>query len=129
MKLKFRGQSEMFANTKRYSAAFPNRLGQSIYRQLNIDVKEMKKRTPVLSGDLRDSEHVTEPEIQGQVVKCSVVCGVTDAGEDLLYARKQHFDLELNHPNGGQAYFMTSVLNESSPHMAERIAQDMRDHK
>ena len=126
MKLKFRGQHEMFANTKRYSKEFPERLGRAMKAELDIEVKEMQARTPVDTGDLRDSIHATEPEIQGQAVKCSVVAGTTADGVELLYSQIQHEDLELNHPNGGQARFISSVLYESAPHIGERIAERMK---
>jgi hypothetical protein len=98
---------------------FPREAARAEKAEMNIEKKESMKRTPVEEGDLRDSHVVQEPVISRGIIRCDITVG----NENVDYAYEQHEDLDLNHPNGGQAKFLESTLLESAPHMAGRLAK------
>lgn len=99
----------------------PQRLGAAMRAEAEIEMTEAKKRTPVKTGALRGSGHVTGPEIQGNEITVLYQFG----GPSAPYAVEIHENLEMFHPHG-QAKFLESVILESAPYMAERIAQRVR---
>lgn len=97
---------------------FPERVADAALAEARIELKEAQRRTPVDTGALRASGAVV------QTVEKSTI--QTDIVFDTPYAIFVHEDLEANHPNGGQAKFLESVLRESAPYMAERLARRLR---
>ena len=71
---------------------------------------------------LRDAERVEGPAFRGKTVSVQIAAG----GADVPYAIYVHEDLEAHH-SVGQAKFIESVLNESAPHMAERLAARLKE--
>lgn len=74
-------------------------------------------RTPIETGDLRSSITVVpanERDLTAEVVT------------RLPYAAKQHEDLTLRHPNGGQAKFLESALIDTADEVAAIIATRLR---
>ena len=92
-------------------------IGPALYAEAEIDMTEAKVRTPVYTGALRASGHVTPPLGQGLNVSVSLIFG----GPGTEYAVPVHENMEAFHPTG-QAKFLESVLLESAPHLAERVA-------
>jgi hypothetical protein len=89
--------------------------------EMGIELKEVQRRTPVLTGKLRDSEHLEGPTFEGARelrIRIIIVCG----GPDIPYAWHVHEDLEAFH-RVGQAKFLESVLRESSQYISARIAR------
>jgi hypothetical protein len=82
------------------------------------EMTEMKKRTPVDTGELRDSGFEVEPVFVGDQVQGGL-------GFDAPHALFVHEDLEAQHSNG-QAKFMESVLNESRPYFADRVGEHVK---
>jgi hypothetical protein len=120
--LKVRGWDRMRGNLKDFRDKFPERMAEAQLEEARIELKEAKRRTPVDTGDLRRSGAIAQTIKKtraGTMVS-------TDIFFDMPYAIFVHEDLEANHPNGGQAKFLESVLNESAPHMAERLARRLR---
>lgn len=123
MAFKWNNKAELIGNMQRHAKAFPERLGAAIYQEAEIDATECKQRTPVDTGALRASIHVEGPEYHGKNVSCAIVAG---GGITSDYAIVQHEDLEFFHPVG-QARFISSVLEESAPHMGPRIAERLQE--
>ena len=113
--------------------------------EAEIEMTEAKRRTPVDTGALKGSGHVTGPDEQvgsgapaqgrnakGQFTSKGSTRGfggqrtwaVTLAfgGPAAPYALEVHENLEAYHPRG-QAKYLESVILESAPHMAQRIAR------
>lgn len=98
--------------------------GKALYQEAKIEEKESRARTPVKRGVLRASHITTEPDYSGEggtVVSVAIKVG----GPSIEYAEVVHENLEAYHPNG-QAKFLESTLNESAPHMGERLAARLR---
>ncbi len=111
------GVSELKNKLKQIAAKFPDRVAAALYTEAQIEMTESKRRCPVDTGTLRASGFVARPERNGR--RISVTLSYGGAAKD--YAIYVHENLEAHH-DVGQAKFLESVLNESAPHMAARIA-------
>jgi len=87
------------------------------YQEMEIDMATMKERTPVDTATLRNSGFVMLPSISGK--DASVTLGF--GGPSVGYAVPVH-ENTTSHHEVGQAKYMESVLLESEPHLANRIA-------
>lgn len=98
---------------------------------------EAVERAPVDTGNLRGSGYV---ELDGQriargtkggdcVVTGSVPGEATHAkiGFDAPYAADQHEQVHLNHPRGGRAKYLESVLVEEQGRILNTVAGKMRE--
>lgn len=112
------GVNAMKAKISAFARGFPDEVGRAQYIETEIDATECKRRTPVDKGHLRGSIHVTGPEQEGNRIITEIVAG----GVAAPYAIYVHEDLEAFHDDG-EAKFIESVVFESRPHMAERIAR------
>lgn len=119
----------MLSNIERIAAKFPDRVPALLYQEGQIEMTEAKRRTPVWNparpvppghtpGALRASGQVHEPERKGRQVSVALTFG----NEFVDYAIYVHEDLEAFHATG-QAKFLESTLNESAPHMDQRLAR------
>lgn len=118
MGLKLTGVEAVRANLRRLAERFPDEIARAMYQEAQIEMTEAKRRTPFDTGALRSSGHVIEPERRGNNVTVRLVFG----GAASAYAIYVHEDLEAFHPHG-QAKFLESVIKESVPYMAQRIAK------
>lgn len=92
---------------------------KALREEAEIEMTEAKRRTPVRFGDLRRSGHVTGPtRDSGWAVVMAF------GGQAAPYAVHVHENLEAFH-RVGQAKFLESVLLESAPYLAERVARRM----
>jgi len=83
-------------------------------------VEQMKARTPVKTGKLRDSERLkVMVSSKKEDIRISLLAG----GPDAPYAALIHNDTKLRHPNGGQSKFMESVILEAVPTAARDLAE------
>jgi len=87
------------------------------YQEMEVEMAEMKERTPVDTGVLRNSGFVMLPSISGHEAAITLGFG----GPSVGYAVPVHENTESFHAVG-QAKYMESVLLESEPHLAKRIA-------
>lgn len=110
-----KGDLEMNRKLRAMAKKAPLQFAFAAYEEMVIERNEMEQRTPVATGNLRDSLTVSQPVIRGNDILVSVYT-------DVDYAPMVHEDLEAHH-DVGEAKFMESVLRESQPHMAERIAK------
>lgn len=118
MSVTLRGREEMISRIKRVARRFPDRVLGALRVEAEIEMTESKRRVPVEHGTLRASGFV-EVERRGNQMGATLSYG--GAAED--YAIVQHERLDYLHPRGGQAKYLESVLNESQPYMAARIAR------
>jgi hypothetical protein len=130
-----KGASEMIAKVRLVAKAQPNRVGAALYLEGQIEMTESKRRCPVsptaaqfkamgrtmpkglVPGTLRASGQVAEPEYQGNNISVTLSYG----GAAIDYAIVQHERLDYHHTTG-QAKYLESVINESRPFMAARLA-------
>lgn len=127
----------MVSTLKQIAAKFPDTVAAALYKEAQIEVTEMKKRTPVDTrpnasyphqraphpGQLRRSIHTEHPERRGKTISITI-----STGKEAPYAVFVHEDPDAFHPVG-QWKFMESVLRESRPHMASRIAARVNFNK
>ncbi len=119
LKVDLQGVKQVAAKLRTLSTMFPDRVALALRQEAEIEMTEAKRRTPVDTGKLRASGRVEQPQGFGRQISVKLVFG-TD------YAVYVHENLEANHPNGGEAKFLESTLNESAPYMAERIARRVK---
>jgi hypothetical protein len=116
-----KGAAEMRERLKGLRGRFPGDVARALYQETQVEATEVKKRTPVDKGPLRASEHVVGPMRQGNRIWTLIVCGGTAAP----YAVYVHENLEALH-KVGQAKFLESVILESRPYIAARVAKRVR---
>ena len=97
---------------------FPDEVKRALYVETEIEVKEVKRRTPVDTGNLRASIHQVGPTREGRRVFTKIVAGGTAAP----YAIYVHEDPDAFH-KVGQWKYLESVILESRPFLAQRIAK------
>jgi hypothetical protein len=93
---------------------------RAVYEFGETEMREMKRRVPVDTGTLKNSGFVLKPVRDGMNVRLELGFG----GQADAYAIYVHEDLEAFH-KVGEAKFVESVLNESAPHFAARVARAM----
>lgn len=123
-----RSAAEMVARIKKFKEKFPQVVMQAMRVEAEIEATEVRKRTPVYTGPtgpgkpipglLRGSVRVEGPVREGNAITVYIVAG--GAAED--YAIPQHENLDYFH-EVGQAKYIESVIMESRPYMAARIAK------
>ncbi len=112
------GVKALVANLTGIAAATPKNIAAALYREAQIEMTESKKRVPVDTGALRASGVVQKPVFDGKNISVTLGYG----GPSVDYAFKVHEDLQAFH-KVGQAKYLESVILESAPHLAERIAK------
>lgn len=113
-----KGGASFKNNVKRFGVKFPDEVGRALYIETEIELKEVKRRTPVDTGELRASEHVVGPTRKFRTIFTEIVAG----GPAAPYAIYVHEDEFAIH-KVGQWKFIESVILESRPFMAERVAK------
>lgn len=123
MPLKFNGLDAMRDKLKEIATKTPDRIKKALYQEAQIEMTEAKRRTPVDTGTLRASGTVHEPTQEGDRISVLLSFGGAASG----YAIYVHENLTAFHKTGS-AKFLESVLNESRPYIAQRIAARMKDN-
>lgn len=113
-----RGAAAMLAKIQRVKKLFPDHVATALRQEMEIEATEVRRRTPVDTGELRGSVQVVGPARQGSRLYVMIVAGGTAAP----YAIYVHEDLEAFH-KVGQAKFLESVILESRPYMLQRLAR------
>ena len=107
---------------------------RALFEEAKIELAEMKRRTPVwnparpvpkghIPGSLRQSGRLEDLTTEAPFEVSFVFGGYRDVD----YALWVHEDLEAHHAIG-EAKFITSVLNESRPFMARRLADRIKSY-
>lgn len=112
------GVDQMRRRLQTLARRMPDVVGRALYQEAEIEATEAKRRTPVDTGALRGTIHVTPPTHSRSGISVTIAAG----GPAAPYAAAVHEDLEAFH-KVGQAKYIESVLNESGPYMASRIAR------
>lgn len=121
---KYVGADAMMKRLKQLQEQLPDRFGIALRQEAEVEATECKKNCPVDTGTLRASIHVEGPFREGRKISCNIVTG--GAAQD--YAMIVHEDLDALHKVGGAKY-IEGTLNDSAPHMAERIAARIESNK
>jgi hypothetical protein len=97
----------------------PAALAAALYQEAEAVMARSKQEfVPVDTGTLRASGYVEPPALTDGGILVTLGYG----GAAAAYALKQHEDLALHHPNGGQAKYLETPLNEAATGMADRVA-------
>jgi hypothetical protein len=119
---KLRGHVEFARKLQNIARKFPIQVGNALFEELDtVEKPESMARTPIQTGDLRDSHKTRGPVIRRNYIKCWIEVG----GGRVDYAIRVHEDLEAFHP-AGQAKFLESTLRESSPFILRRVANRVK---
>lgn len=118
MPFKLRGIQESQLKLKQYEQRLRAATLEGVEEFQKIELQEMKRRTPVDTGELRESGHYDKPKSEGNRITAVFRF-------DAPYAMFVHEDLEAHHDNG-EAKFMESVLQESAPYFSERVSEYVR---
>lgn len=118
------GGDAMRAKLKRIAERFPDEVARALYMETQVEATEVKKRTPVDEGTLRASVHVIGPVREGRKIYTLIAAG----GPSAPYAIFVHEDLAAFH-KVGEAKFIESVILESRPYLAARVAKRIELNK
>lgn len=121
MSVELKGMADVKRRLAALTKSFPEEAGRALRAEAEIEMTEAKKRTPVLTGALRASGHVTGPQARLPFSRAPIEVKLAFGGPAAPYALFVHENLEAFHAVG-QAKYLESVLNESAPHMPARIA-------
>jgi hypothetical protein len=108
----------MQAKLKRLQERFPDMVTAALFQETEVEVKEVKRRTPVDTGTLRNTVRQVGPRKEGRKIITFIAAG----GPAAPYAIYVHEDLDVFH-KVGQAKFIESVIMESRPYLAARVAR------
>jgi len=117
---------DMTANIRHAKQAIiEDKVVPAVKEELEIELKEMKRRTPVDTtenaphpGQLRDSLRLEGPRVEGRLISAEITT-------DVDYAVYVHENPDAHHPIG-EWKFIEGPLRESRPYMAKRIAENAR---
>lgn len=118
MEIRVRGLDEVAARVEALARQYPEAARRALREEAEIEMTEAKRRTPVRTGALRSSGRVEE-DLQQAIVYLRF------GNNAVTYAVEVHENLEAFH-RVGQSKFLESVLLESAPYLAERIARRTR---
>lgn len=116
---KVTGLKTTMGNLKKAGDQWKRAVAAGLYLEASNVMGRSKRLVPVDQGPLRASGYVTLPEESGSRV--TVELGYGGPAKD--YAIKQHEDLTLNHPDGGQARFLSAAVEERESKIASNIAK------
>jgi hypothetical protein len=111
------GKTEMKTKLTNVAKNYSEKVGKALYIEMGIELREVVRRTPVLTGALRKTEKLIGPSQQGKSIVVLIVAG----GSEAPYAVVVHEDLEAFH-KVGQAKYIESVLLESRGAIGSRVA-------
>jgi hypothetical protein len=112
---------DAFHRLAEVAAAFPAQAGAALRAEAEIEMTEAKLRTPVKTGALRGSGTVVGP-VEDDGAQVVVLAFGTPVSVSAAYAVEVHENLEAFH-RVGQAKFLESVILESAPYLAQRVAE------
>lgn len=130
MKFEIKGLKEMQDKFRRLKASLPKQIGAALYAEVQVDVTEVKRRTPVwdpartktrdrVKGALRASVRGTTPGLDGTTVFCLIVAG----GPQAFYAVYVHEDLTAHHETGQAKYIESVIRDTTKPTISARVAK------
>lgn len=114
----FTGAAKCLGQLAKLTKFVPQVFDKAFYQEMQVELTEIKRSTPVKTGALRASETITEPMRSGSSVAITVSAG----GPSVDYAWAVHEDLEAFHKTG-EAKYIERPLTESLPYLPDRIAK------
>lgn len=118
LSFEFTGMAALERQLSRASDEIREAGAAAIREEAEIELEEAKRRTPVRFGALRASGHVTQRDDD---LRATISFG----GPSAPYAVYVHENTDAFH-RVGQAKFLESVIRESAPHFAARVARRIR---
>lgn len=115
---KFNGADKTIEQVRRMKINASPEFARAAYQEYSLEVVEIQQVTPVETGALRATIHVTEPVIEDGLIRMAVVAG----GPSAPYAFIVHEDTEAFHEEG-EAKYIERPMRASAPFMASRIAK------
>jgi hypothetical protein len=112
-RFKVTGVTNLQKNLDRVLHALQKAAVASLKAEAEVVLEKAKSRTPVDTGQLRDSGHVVADKNEVRVVF------------DAPHALVVHEDLAAHHDNG-EAKFLEATLSEAEPGMIQRIGAGVR---
>lgn len=103
-----RGLDRVLQKLRAIGDRLPQAAGDELYRDMVGVMFQSQAIVPFDEGDLHDSGEVDRPQVSGPTASVSLHYGSSSVD----YALVQHEDLSLNHPNGGQAKFLETPLQD-----------------
>lgn len=117
-----KGREQMQRAFRMLGEKGPTAMGAALWREGNRIMTDAKAITPVDTGVLKQSGHVTMPTISGNSVSVTLGFG----GAASAYAEIQHEELSFKHKPPTQAKFLEGPLLKAAQTMGQRIAQDLQ---
>lgn len=117
--LEIKGLDALGARLKSLGVTIGPAAGNALRAEAELIMTEAKRRTPVLTGALRASGHVTGPDVEAQAVTLAF------DGPAAPYAVVVHENIAARHVTG-EAKFLERPLLEALPGLADRIAARIR---
>lgn len=118
-----RGIQDFQRKIRNIARKYPRAVGNALWDEFDeVEKIESMARTPVDTGDLRDSHETYGPVIRMNTIRVEIRVG----GGAIDYAVRVHEDTEAFHPHG-QAKFLESTLREAAPHLLRRVRARLRD--
>lgn len=118
--LKIDGLDRLERQLNKLAQGMGESAGNALRAEAEVEMTEAKRLTPVLTGALRGSGHVTGPDWRGRTITVTMGFG----GPAAPYAVYVHQDEEAFHRNG-QAKFLEEPLLQAAPHLPRRVAARM----
>jgi Bacteriophage HK97-gp10, putative tail-component len=116
------GLAEMNARLLNLIKALPDEIDRALQDQAHVILQVAKERCPVDTGALRDSGKLEDTVKSGHEIAVPITFGDPEP----YYAIYVHEDLEAKHPNGGQAKFLESAINDYAPGMSVRVGESIK---
>jgi hypothetical protein len=124
--LDLQGIPEVIGRLQRLNAPAIQAGATSLEHQGNRIMLESQRLVPVLTGRLLLTSHVSPPVVEGSLITVELSYGRDGPLGPAPYAARQHFDASLNHPHGGQAFYLQVPLFQATASFTENIATDIR---
>jgi hypothetical protein len=115
----YRGANAAIASLKKLAEFSPDEFARALFEEAKVEVKEMQRIAPKESGDMAGEITADDPVRRGRQISVTIHTGP----KSIDYALIQHEDLDLDHPNGGEAKFIEKPLKESAPYLPTRLAK------
>lgn len=117
VEIDIKGLDQLNAAISEAAAGFGDRAGSALRAEAELIMTEAKKLTPVLTGTLRESGHVTGPVRGTGTTEVGLVFG----GPAASYAVYVHENQEAHHSNG-EAKFLEKAVNAAARDLPARLA-------
>jgi hypothetical protein len=104
----FHGVDEFRNNLRKLKGGLRAGVQRELYADTVAVMAESQEIVPYRTGELHDSGEVDRPVTTGSGIHVKLHYG----SPTVRYALKQHEDLQLQHPNGGQPKFLETPLRK-----------------